>query len=48
VVGDDELTGEFERVMHGDAGQLRPTPVDLGELASHLDAANRVVVPCLR
>lgn len=36
-LGDDELVEEFERVMTGDAGELRPTPVDLGELASHLE-----------
>jgi hypothetical protein len=36
-LGDDELAEEFERVMRGGTSQLRPTPVDLGELASHLD-----------
>jgi hypothetical protein len=35
--GDAELVEEFERVVGGEAGELRPTPVDLGELASHLD-----------
>lgn len=36
-LGDDELVEEFERVTTGDADRLRPTPVDLGELASHLE-----------
>jgi hypothetical protein len=29
-LGDHELTEEFERVMHGDAGRPRPIPADLG------------------
>jgi hypothetical protein len=36
-LGDDELVAEFERVAGGEPGELRPTPVDLDELASHLD-----------
>jgi hypothetical protein len=36
-LGDDELVAEFERVVDGGSGDLRPTPVDLDELASHLD-----------
>lgn len=36
-LGDDELVAEFERVMRADPGELRPTPVDLGELGSHLE-----------
>jgi hypothetical protein len=34
-LGDHELAEEFERVMRDEVGELRPTPVDLGELASH-------------
>jgi hypothetical protein len=36
-LGDDELVAEFERVGRGEPGELRPTPVDLDELAYHLD-----------
>lgn len=35
--GDHELLAEFERVLGGDDSALRPTPVDLDELAFHLD-----------
>jgi hypothetical protein len=35
--GDDELVDEFDRVTTGSPDTLRPTPVDLGELAFHLD-----------
>lgn len=36
-LGDDELVEEFERVASGDAGRLRPIPVDLEQLAYELD-----------
>lgn len=36
-LGDEELVAEFERALRGGESQLRPTPVNLGELASHLD-----------
>jgi hypothetical protein len=36
-LGDDELVEEFDRVTTGSPDTLRPTPVDLEELASHLD-----------
>jgi hypothetical protein len=36
-LGDDELVAEFDRVASGEPGDLRPTPVSLDELASHLD-----------
>ena len=37
-LGDDELLDEFDRVLRGSPTALRPVPVDLDELASHLDA----------
>lgn len=36
-LGDDELATEAARVLRGEAGPLRPTPVDLDELAHHLE-----------
>lgn len=36
-LGDDELAEEFARALRREAGELRPTPVDLEELASHLE-----------
>ena len=36
-LGDDELLAEFERASSGEPDELRPTPVDLDELSSHLD-----------
>lgn len=36
-LGDDELVTELERATEGEPGELRPTPVDLGELAIHLE-----------
>ena len=41
-LGDDELVAEFERISRGVPGELRPTPVDLDELASHLDGPTDV------
>ena len=38
-LGDDELVDEFERVVMGVPSDLRPAPVDLEELATHLDAS---------
>ncbi len=37
-LGDDELVDEFERVVMGVPSDLRPVPVDLDELTTHLDA----------
>lgn len=39
-LGDDELAEEFERVLHGEAGELRRIPLDLEELAFHLEGPN--------
>jgi hypothetical protein len=36
-LGDDELVAELERVADGGPDELRPTPADLDEVASHLD-----------
>jgi hypothetical protein len=36
-LGDDELVAEFERVSRGEDADLRPIPVNLDELASHLE-----------
>ncbi|MEX2627852.1 MAG: UPF0158 family protein [Ilumatobacteraceae bacterium] len=36
-LGDDELVAEFDRVLGEGTGRLRPVPVDLDELAFHLD-----------
>jgi hypothetical protein len=41
-LGDDELVAEFERRERGEPGHLRPVPVDLDELASHLDGPTDV------
>lgn len=36
-LGDDELADEFERAVRDEPSPLRATPVELDELASHLD-----------
>jgi hypothetical protein len=36
-LGDDELADEFERMLGGEAGDLRPTPVRLDDLTIELD-----------
>jgi hypothetical protein len=41
-LGDDELVAEFERVASDEPGELRPTPVDLDELAYQLDGPTNV------
>lgn len=36
-LGDDELVDDLERAVRSEPSPLRPTPVELDELASHLD-----------
>ena len=38
--GDQELADEFERALLGTGPDLRPVPIDLNELATHLDTVS--------